>query len=261
MSKTEENLKAAFAGESQARNKYTYFANVARKEGYHYIAKIFEETADNERRHAKDEFALLGGIGDTSANLREAVDGEHYETTEMYPTFAKEAEEEGNAKAATPLKTRNKFFLIQAILQFERRCEFYGHTEGEGRLIRHAPDVSRELGFLRVEHLAGLKLLLQGVSQVVVRRSVVAHQVDRSKRHVDPRDFVRGSLGRIRRSRGGASGCGGTRREQPVTFHHQLVHLFGCGVGARPVSLEFFAFVGKANRRLHLDLGRHARSR
>ena len=100
MSKTEENLKAAFAGESQARNKYTYFAAVARKEGYHYIAKLFEETADNEKRHAKDEFALLNGIGDTAANLKEAMDGEHYETTTMYPDFAKDAEEEGNMKAA-----------------------------------------------------------------------------------------------------------------------------------------------------------------
>ena len=100
MSKTIENLKAAFAGESQARNKYTYFAKVARKEGYHYIAQIFEETADNEKRHAKDEFALLGGIGDTIANLKEAVDGENYETTEMYPEFAKIAREEGNIEAA-----------------------------------------------------------------------------------------------------------------------------------------------------------------
>ena len=100
MSKTEENLKAAFAGESQARNKYTYFAKVARKEGYHYIAKVFEEAANNEMRHAKDELSLLKGIGDTPANLKEAVEGEHYETTEMYPTFAKEAEEEGNAAAA-----------------------------------------------------------------------------------------------------------------------------------------------------------------
>lgn len=100
MSKTEENLKAAFAGESQARNKYTYFAGVARKEGYHYIAKIFEEAAHNEMRHAKDELALLAGIGDTKANLKEAIAGEHYETTQMYPTFAKEAEEEGNAEAA-----------------------------------------------------------------------------------------------------------------------------------------------------------------
>lgn len=100
MSKTKENLAAAFAGESQARNKYTYFAKIAKKEGYHYIAKIFEESAANEMRHAKDEFSLLGGIGDTVANLKEAVAGEHYETTEMYPTFAKEAEEEGNMEAA-----------------------------------------------------------------------------------------------------------------------------------------------------------------
>jgi rubrerythrin len=100
MSKTEENLAAAFAGESQARNKYTYFAEVARKEGFHYIARIFEETADNERRHAKDEFKLLNGIGDTAANLKAAFDGEDYEVREMYPTFAKEAEEEGNKEAA-----------------------------------------------------------------------------------------------------------------------------------------------------------------
>lgn len=100
MSKTEENLKAAFAGESQARNKYTYFAQVARKEGYHYVGKILEETAENERRHAKDELTLLEGIGDTAANLKQAIEGEHYETITMYPEFAKEAEAEGNMKAA-----------------------------------------------------------------------------------------------------------------------------------------------------------------
>lgn len=100
MSKTEENLMAAFAGESQARNKYDYFAKVARKQGYHYIAKTFEETAINEKQHAKDEFKLLNGIGDTKTNLKEAIQGEHYETTEMYPQFAKDAEEEGNAEAA-----------------------------------------------------------------------------------------------------------------------------------------------------------------
>ena len=104
MSKTEENLKAAFAGESQARNMYTYFAKVARKEGYHYIAKIFEETAINEMRHAKDEFALLGGIGDTVTNLKEAIAGEDYETTTMYPEFAAAAEEEGNKEAAILFK-------------------------------------------------------------------------------------------------------------------------------------------------------------
>jgi len=100
MSKTIENLKAAFAGESQARNMYTFFAKVARKEGYHYIAKIFEETAANEMRHAKDEFTKAGLLGDTAANLQEAVNGEHYETTEMYPEFAKIAREEGNTEAA-----------------------------------------------------------------------------------------------------------------------------------------------------------------
>ena len=98
--KTEKNLQAAFAGESQARNKYTYFAKVAQKEGYHHIARIFEETALNEMRHAKDEFALLGGIGDTAANLKEALGGETYETTSMYPQFAKEAEEEGHSDIA-----------------------------------------------------------------------------------------------------------------------------------------------------------------
>lgn len=100
MSKTEENLKTAFAGESQARNKYTYFAKVARKEGLLYIAKIFEETAENEKQHAKDEFKLLKGIEDTKANLQAAIKGEHYENSEMYPKFAKEADEEGNKEAA-----------------------------------------------------------------------------------------------------------------------------------------------------------------
>lgn len=100
MSKTTENLQAAFAGESQARNKYTYWAKAAEKEGYHYIAKIFRETADNEMQHAKDEFRLLGGIGDTKTNLKAAMDGEAYETHTMYPDFAQEAREEGNKEAA-----------------------------------------------------------------------------------------------------------------------------------------------------------------
>ena len=104
MSKTTENLQAAFAGESQARNKYTYFAAVARKEGYHYIAKIFEETADNERRHAKDHLQMLKGIGDTAANLKAAFEGEDYEVKSMYPDFAREAEEEGETEAANLFK-------------------------------------------------------------------------------------------------------------------------------------------------------------
>jgi rubrerythrin len=108
MGKTEENIKAAFAGESQARNKYTFFAEVARQGGFHYIAKIFEETAENEKQHAKDHLSLLDGIGDTSANLKEAIGGENYETVEMYPTFAKEAEEEGNRDAAILFKQIGK---------------------------------------------------------------------------------------------------------------------------------------------------------
>ena len=98
--KTEKNLMAAFSGESQARNKYTYFAKIAQKQGYVYVAKIFEESAANEMQHAKDEFKLLNGIGDTVKNLNEAIAGEHYENTEMYPTFAKEAKEEGFEDAA-----------------------------------------------------------------------------------------------------------------------------------------------------------------
>jgi rubrerythrin len=103
-SKTEKNLKASFIGESQARNKYTYFAEVAREEGHLYIAKIFEEAAENEKQHAKDEFKLLGGISDTATNLKKAIDGEHYETITMYPDFAKEAEEEGFKDAARLFK-------------------------------------------------------------------------------------------------------------------------------------------------------------
>ena len=93
--KTEQNLMTAFAGESQARNKYTYFASVAKKEGYEQIAAIFEETANNEKEHAKLWFKALGGLGDTAANLLAAAEGENYEWTDMYDTFAKEAEAEG----------------------------------------------------------------------------------------------------------------------------------------------------------------------
>ncbi len=108
MSKTEENIKAAFAGESQARNKYTYFAEKAREEGYRYIAKIFEETAFNEMNHAKDHFRLLGGVGTTAENLEAAMSGEHYETVDMYPQFAEEAEAEGNTEAAILFKMIGK---------------------------------------------------------------------------------------------------------------------------------------------------------
>ena len=94
-SKTEKNLKEAFAGESQARNKYTYFASVAKKAGFEQISEIFLKTADNEKEHAKMWFEALGGLGDTSANLIAAAAGEHGEWTEMYERMAKDADEEG----------------------------------------------------------------------------------------------------------------------------------------------------------------------
>ncbi len=95
-SKTEKNLEAAFAGESMARNKYTYYASKAKKDGYVQISKIFEETAANEKEHAKIWYKLLNdGIGSTPDNLKAAASGENYEWTNMYPTFAKEAREEG----------------------------------------------------------------------------------------------------------------------------------------------------------------------
>ena len=95
-SKTEQNLMAAFAGESQARNKYTYYASRAKKDGYEQIAAIFQETADNEKEHAKIWFKLLhDGMPETMANLKDAAEGENYDWTEMYAEFAKEAKEEG----------------------------------------------------------------------------------------------------------------------------------------------------------------------
>lgn len=98
--KTEKNLWDAFAGESQARNKYTYFASVAKKAGYEQIAELFLKTADNEKEHAKLWFKELGQIGDTPANLLSAAEGENYEWTDMYEEMAKDAEEEGFADLA-----------------------------------------------------------------------------------------------------------------------------------------------------------------
>ena len=101
---TEKNLRAAFAGESQARNKYSYFAGVARKEGYQQIAELFEETANNERQHAKLWFKHLGGIGSTAENLKAAAEGENFEWTDMYEGFAKTAEREGFPELAAQFR-------------------------------------------------------------------------------------------------------------------------------------------------------------
>ncbi len=102
--KTEKNLQAAFAGESQARNKYTYFASVAKKEGYEQISALFAKTADNEKEHAKMWFKLLGELGNTAENLKAAAEGENYEWTDMYATFAKEADEEGFTEIAAKFR-------------------------------------------------------------------------------------------------------------------------------------------------------------
>ena len=107
--RTEKNLEAAFAGESQARNKYTYFASVAKKEGYEQISSLFLKTAENEKEHAKLWFKELNGIGDTAENLCAAAAGENYEWTDMYDGFAKTAEEEGFHDLAA------KFRLVAAI--------------------------------------------------------------------------------------------------------------------------------------------------
>ena len=115
-SKTEANLMAAFAGESQARNKYTYYASQAKKEGYNQIAAIFEETAANEKEHAKLWFKILNGgkVGPTVENLKDAAAGENYEWTEMYATFAKEAKEEGFDRIA---------YLFEAVGKIEKEHE------------------------------------------------------------------------------------------------------------------------------------------
>ncbi len=130
--KTEANLQAAFAGESQARNKYTYFASKAKKEGYEQIAAIFEETANNEKEHAKLWFKLLQGgeIGTTSENLKAAANGENYEWTDMYAEFAKTAKEEGFTKIA---------FLFEQVGKIEK--------EHEERYLKLLDNVNEELVF------------------------------------------------------------------------------------------------------------------
>ena len=124
--KTEANLKAAFAGESQARNKYTYFASQAKKDGYEQIAAIFEETAQNEKEHAKMWFKELNGIGSTAENLKAAADGENYEWTDMYDEFAKTAKEEGFDRIA---------YLFEAVGKIEKE-----HEERFKKLLENVED-------------------------------------------------------------------------------------------------------------------------
>ena len=127
-SKTEQNLMTAFAGESQARNKYTYFASKAKKEGYEQIAAIFLETAENEKEHAKIWYKLLNGgeIGTTTENLKAAAEGENYEWTDMYAEFAKTAKEEGFDKIA---------YLFDAVGKIEKE-----HEERYKKLLENVED-------------------------------------------------------------------------------------------------------------------------
>ena len=125
-SQTEKNLWAAFQGESMARNKYSYFASKAKKDGYVQIANIFEETAANEKEHAKIWFKLLGGIGDTRVNLKAAADGENFEWTDMYEGFAKTAKEEGFDEIAA-------LFLGVAAIEKE-------HEERYRKLLKNIED-------------------------------------------------------------------------------------------------------------------------
>ena len=143
--KTERNLAEAFAGESQARNKYTYFASVAKKEGYQQIAAIFEETANNEKEHAKLWFKALQGIGDTAANLLAAAEGENYEWTDMYEQFAKDAEEEGFKALAAQFRMvaaiekthEERYRKLLANVEMQQVFEKAGETMWECRNCGH----------------------------------------------------------------------------------------------------------------------------
>ena len=153
--KTEQNLMAAFAGESQARNKYTYFASVAKKEGYEQISAIFTKTADNEKEHAKMWFKLLGELGDTAQNLAAAAAGENYEWTDMYATFADEAEAEGFTDIAAKFRAvakieksheeRYRALLANVEMQkvFEKSEETMWECRNCGHLVmgKKAPEV------------------------------------------------------------------------------------------------------------------------
>lgn len=144
-SKTEANLMTAFAGESQARNKYTYFASVAKKEGYEQIAAIFQKTADNEKEHAKMWFKALGELGDTAKNLAAAAEGENYEWTDMYATFAKEAEEEGFAELAAKFRAvaliekshEERYRALLSNVEMQKVFEKSGETMWECRNCGH----------------------------------------------------------------------------------------------------------------------------
>jgi len=158
MSKTQENLLKAFAGESMARNKYTFFASQAKKEGYEQIAAIFLETADNEKEHAKRILSFVEGevktnwdfgghkTGDTATNLQTAIDGEHYEWTDMYPSFEKDAKEEGFKEIAVFFKE-----VAEVEEKHEQRYQKLLRNLQEGKVFKKDKEVKwkcRNCGYI-----------------------------------------------------------------------------------------------------------------
>ena len=168
-SRTEKNLMTAFAGESQARNKYTYFAQKAREEGYEQIAALFEETALNEMAHAKLWFEALGGVGTTQENLKHAADGENYEYTEMYKEFADVAKEEGftrlaylfNAVGAIEKAHEERYLKLLENVEFNKvfekseekmwKCRVCGHLVLGKKALAKCPVCGAEQAFFEVD--------------------------------------------------------------------------------------------------------------
>ena len=161
--KTEQNLLAAFAGESQARNKYTYYASRAKKDGYEQIAALFEETANNEKEHAKMWFKALhdGAVADTKTNLKDAAEGENYEWTDMYVQFAKDAEEEGFPELAAKFRAvgaierahEERYLKLLKNVEMQQVFEKAGECMWECRICGHlvvgtkAPEVCPVCGY------------------------------------------------------------------------------------------------------------------
>ena len=168
---TEKNLEAAFAGESQARNKYTYFASKAKKEGFEQIASLFLKTADNEKEHAKMWFKELNGIGDTAQNLEAAAEGENYEWTDMYEGFAKTAEEEGFPELAEKFRA----WLVKSKNIMKKDIEHFL------RMLKHLRFLKRaKLKFGNVV-TADILLLVQShlkyVLYVIIHRAILKYML------------------------------------------------------------------------------------
>ena len=164
---TEKNLRNAFSGESEARNKYTYFASVAKKEGYEQIAALFRDTADNEKEHAKMWFKELNGIGDTADNLKAAAEGENYEWTEMYESFAKQAREEGFESIAK---------MFEGVMKIEK-----SHEERYRTLLKNIETVYElYLRQFKMEHIQ-LGGLPSGVGKKAIYKAIFLNEEEINK--------------------------------------------------------------------------------